>query len=463
MAESGNEPRGKIAPALVDEIRSRVDLVRLIGRATKLVREGHEHKGLCPFHKEKTPSFTVVPDRGFYHCFGCGAHGGAFDFVMETENLSFRDAVLAMADETGVQIPGERPPKRKKLAPVVAEPEDPRAVEERARRRRWRGYQIWCGGVPVAGTVAQTYLSDVRGIDPAVYVESRALRFAPEVQYWAKVDKQPVPIWTGPALLAVMQYPDGRFAACHVTYLQPDGSGKLELWETPEKQRKAKKCMGAPGGAAIRLGPPMPYMVAGEGLETTLSVMDAQTVSGWCAYSLDNLAGAGIKEAREVDPRDKRKKLPSRIPDMGRPGMLFPPDTEAATYLGDGDTKDLWALDCILARAVRRQVQLGTVAGLVEITASIADEQRKAACWLAEEIDGIKTASAAKVAELEEEIAGLKRDKAASDKQLAEHKLEVEKRFATNGYVHDVEERVTKRIDKAERTILEHLSERRDK
>lgn len=352
-------------PALLDEIRSRVDLRRLAERWTKLHREGGEWQGLCPFHKEKTPSFTVVPDRGFYHCFGCGAHGGAFDFVMETEGLSFREAVEALASDAGITIPGAAPPKRRTPAPVVAVPEDPREAEARAARKRRRGYEIWCAGAPVAGTLAETYLTGARGIDPAVYVDSPALRFGAAVAYWAPIDGKPKPIWTGPALLAAMQYPDGRFAACHVTYLQPDGAGKLELWEAPGKRRKAKKCMGAPGGAAIRLGPPMADMVAGEGIETTLSVMDAETVSGWCAYSLDNLAGAGIREARERDPRDRRKWLPSRLPDMGRPGMQFPPQCRRATYLGDGDTKDLLMLECKLQRAVARQIQSGLEADYV--------------------------------------------------------------------------------------------------
>lgn len=355
----------KYDDALLDEIRSRVDLRRLAERWTGLHREGNEWQGLCPFHKEKTPSFTVVPEKGFYHCFGCGAHGGAFDFVMETEGLSFREAVEALASDAGIEIPGAAPPKRRTPAPVVAVPEDPREAAARAERKRRRGYRIWCAGVPVAGTLAEVYLTGARGIDRAVYVDSPALRFGAAVAYWAPIGGKPKPIWTGPALLAAMQYPDGRFAACHVTYLQPEGAGKLELWEAPGKRRKAKKCMGAPGGAAIRLGPPMEDMVGGEGIETTLSVMDAETVSGWCAYSLDNLAGAGIKDARERDPRDRRKWLPSRLPDMGRPGMQFPPQCRRATYLGDGDTKDLLMLECKLQRAVARQIQSGLEADYV--------------------------------------------------------------------------------------------------
>ena len=74
----------------LEEFKARLPLVEIVGRYVKLTRRGREHLGLCPFHKEKTPSFNVVEDKGFYHCFGCGAHGTAIDFVMEIEGLGLR-------------------------------------------------------------------------------------------------------------------------------------------------------------------------------------------------------------------------------------------------------------------------------------------------------------------------------------------------------------------------------------
>ena len=67
----------------------------------KLTRRGREWLGLCPFHNEKTPSFTVNEEKGFYHCFGCQAHGSVFDFVMQQEGLSFPEAVEKLAAEAG--------------------------------------------------------------------------------------------------------------------------------------------------------------------------------------------------------------------------------------------------------------------------------------------------------------------------------------------------------------------------
>ena len=96
----------------LEELRARSGLAEIIGRRVKLARKGREHLGLCPFHKEKTPSFTVNEEKGFYHCFGCQAHGSVFDFVMETEGLSFPEAVEKLAGEAGMEVPRDTPEER---------------------------------------------------------------------------------------------------------------------------------------------------------------------------------------------------------------------------------------------------------------------------------------------------------------------------------------------------------------
>jgi DNA primase len=93
-----------IAQETIDRIRQQTGLVELIGETVKLVRRGRSHVGLCPFHKEKTPSFHVNEERGFYHCFGCGEHGDAFKFVQNVEGLEFIEAVRRLAERAGVQI-----------------------------------------------------------------------------------------------------------------------------------------------------------------------------------------------------------------------------------------------------------------------------------------------------------------------------------------------------------------------
>ncbi len=96
-------------PRFLDELRDRTTLVDLIGRKVSLQRRGREHTGLCPFHKEKTPSFTVNEEKGFYHCFGCGQHGDAISFVMETESLNFPEAVERLANAAGMEVPRSTP------------------------------------------------------------------------------------------------------------------------------------------------------------------------------------------------------------------------------------------------------------------------------------------------------------------------------------------------------------------
>jgi DNA primase len=103
-----------LSPQFLDELRARVHLVDVISRRVKLIRKGREFQGLCPFHNEKTPSFAVVEDKGFFHCFGCGAHGDVISFVMRMENLGFPQAVERLAQEAGLEVPRPSPEERKK-------------------------------------------------------------------------------------------------------------------------------------------------------------------------------------------------------------------------------------------------------------------------------------------------------------------------------------------------------------
>jgi DNA primase len=101
-------------PGFLDELRSRVSLADLVGKRVRLTRKGREHGGLCPFHNEKTPSFYVVEDKGFFHCFGCGAHGDAIGFVMRSESLDFIEAIERLAGMAGITVPQQTPQEREK-------------------------------------------------------------------------------------------------------------------------------------------------------------------------------------------------------------------------------------------------------------------------------------------------------------------------------------------------------------
>jgi DNA primase len=92
-------------PSLLDEIRTRLPVSHVVSRRVKLKRQGREYLGLSPFKQEKTPSFTVNDQKGFYHCFATGEHGDIFKFVMSTDGLSFPEAVERLAQEAGGSLP----------------------------------------------------------------------------------------------------------------------------------------------------------------------------------------------------------------------------------------------------------------------------------------------------------------------------------------------------------------------
>ena len=107
-----------IPPTFVHELLSRIDIVEIVGRSVELKRAGATWKGLCPFHGEKTPSFTVSSTRQTYHCFGCGVHGNAVGFLMEHHGMGFIDAVRDLAQQVGLAVPEaeSRPGEREEAA-----------------------------------------------------------------------------------------------------------------------------------------------------------------------------------------------------------------------------------------------------------------------------------------------------------------------------------------------------------
>ena len=110
---------GKIPQAFIDDLVARIDIIDVIHRRVPLKKAGHEYKACCPFHDEKTPSFTVSPSKQFYHCFGCGAHGTAIGFLMEFDRLSYPEAIEALAESAGLEVPREAAANRgPDLAPL---------------------------------------------------------------------------------------------------------------------------------------------------------------------------------------------------------------------------------------------------------------------------------------------------------------------------------------------------------
>lgn len=155
-------------PSFLDRLRDQVPIAEVVGRRVRLTRKGREHSGLCPFHNEKTPSFTVSEDKGFYHCFGCGAHGDVIGFVMQTEGLSFPEAVEKLAAEANLPLP-RRDPHELETRKHRADLHD--ALEEACR---WFEEQLQAPG----GREGREYLAG-RGLAASTVRDFR-LGFAPD-------------------------------------------------------------------------------------------------------------------------------------------------------------------------------------------------------------------------------------------------------------------------------------------
>jgi len=111
---------GRIPQDFIDDLVQRADIVEVVGSRVPLTKAGREYKARCPFHSEKTPSFWVSPQKGFYHCFGCGAHGTALGFLMEYERLEFPVAVEELARSIGVEVPRTDSAERVSVEPLYA-------------------------------------------------------------------------------------------------------------------------------------------------------------------------------------------------------------------------------------------------------------------------------------------------------------------------------------------------------
>ena len=93
-----------ISQETIDRINDTADIVEVVSRTVDLKKRGRNYFGLCPFHDEKTPSFSVAPDKGIYHCFGCGKGGNSVNFIMENEKLSFVEALQQLGQQLGIEV-----------------------------------------------------------------------------------------------------------------------------------------------------------------------------------------------------------------------------------------------------------------------------------------------------------------------------------------------------------------------
>ena len=157
-----------LSPAWLDELRARTTLSAIIGPSVKLIKAGREFKACCPFHQEKTPSFTINDEKGFYHCFGCGAHGDAIRFLTDARGLQFMDAVKELAGKAGMDVPAPDPRAQEKAERSAG------LHDVMAAAQKWFAEQL----AGIEGGAARAYLSG-RGIDTKT-VERFGLGLAPD-------------------------------------------------------------------------------------------------------------------------------------------------------------------------------------------------------------------------------------------------------------------------------------------
>jgi DNA primase len=157
-----------LSPAFLDELRARTLLSAVISPSVKLLRAGREWKACCPFHNEKTPSFTINDEKGFYHCFGCGAHGDAIRFLTDARGLPFMDAVKELASKAGLDVPAPDPQARERAERTST------LTDVMAACQKWFAEQL----AGIEGADARDYLKK-RGIEPAA-VARFGIGLAPE-------------------------------------------------------------------------------------------------------------------------------------------------------------------------------------------------------------------------------------------------------------------------------------------
>jgi hypothetical protein len=265
-----------------NEIRARIPVSKVVGRVVELKKAGKEFIGLCPFHNESTPSFTVSDGKRFYHCFGCGDHGDAIDFVMKRQGLEFKAAIELLESENGLRaLQASRPAPP---APKARQREDLEKVEAVAR--------IWRNTVAIEpDSVVDRYLRGRRLVPTAEYGFGDAavnagwpidLRYAPNL--WHGLEKRGMP-----GMVAAMRRPNGSLAAVHRTYLKVTGVGV-----TKAGTERDKATFGDPVPAWILLGPIADKMLGGEGIETSLSAMQLFRRSGLSFGSRAGMAGTDL-------------------------------------------------------------------------------------------------------------------------------------------------------------------------
>jgi len=240
--------------ALIDlaAIRACHPLPGVVGASIKLIRAGNEWKACCPFHADRSPSFTIFHGGERFHCFGCGSGGDVLDYLQRAHDIGLRDAV-AMLEGGNL--------------PMVVQPTLPPEPE---RDTTAEAIAIWRAAAPIGGTPAEAYLRG-RGLDLRL---PESLRFA-RLRYGTK---------TLPCLVALIANAENKIGGIQRTFVKEDGTGKAEV-------PAPKLSLGRIGGGAIRLAPAATNLIVTGGLEDGLTLQQEMGLAVWAATGEGNMAG----------------------------------------------------------------------------------------------------------------------------------------------------------------------------
>ena len=263
----------KFDGGFIAETKARTDIAVLIGRHVALKARGQILWGLCPFHGEKTPSFKVDSKHRSFRCFGCGVHGDAVDYVMQTHSMTFAEAIEFLASEAGLissdreyRTPNPKAPKTDRNCDLKAK--DDAEVE----RKIAFAQKIWRESRLAIATPVKVYLrSRDIATDPPL-----TLRFHPALKHGR----------TGlflPAMVAAVTiWPSREVTAIHRTFLVADGRKKAPVSQN-------KMMLGPCAGGAVRLAQAGEELVLAEGIETSLSILQATGKPTWACLSTSGL------------------------------------------------------------------------------------------------------------------------------------------------------------------------------
>ena len=362
----GERLSGAALSAQMAEIKDRVRLSDVIGRTVKLHRAGREFIGLSPFTHEKTPSFTINDDKRFYHCFSSGKNGDLFDWLREGLGLGFGDALDEGRKLAGLSDGPLRPAEVAAQKQRRAEREKEQAAD--AARRQLRAGDIWRAATPGAGhPLIEGYLRHIRAIDLSVIGGVPAA-----IRFHGRLRNRSGHYF--PAMVTRVADAAGAGRAVHITFLKPDGTGKIDPDQGPGKQ-----ILGSYFGLGVRLfdsGGAGPIFV-GEGIESVLSAAVIYTKAGRAgafdaALSLGNLTGAQARDRRGVRwqwGRNSGAHNSRRAkPDPARPAYV-PADIagRAVTILAEDDLKPMDGPDGrTLSGTARARMMFGLAAAKFE-------------------------------------------------------------------------------------------------